>query len=126
MNLKRIFLIGACLIVIVVALGYGVAPSWFAQTFLGIESLPLNQAHILRAIMGLYLAMGLYWGWAAFHDRHADGALVTVLVFNAGLLLGRAFSMASDGMPAPLLQGYALIELGAIPAAWWLLRRSSA
>jgi hypothetical protein len=123
MTLKQVFLIGACASVIAVALCYGLAPSWFARAFLGIGELPTDIKHVLRAVMGLYLALGLYWGWAAFNREQADAAVVSILVFNAGLLAGRVVSIVADGMPAMIFLAYAAIEFTVLPVACWVLRR---
>lgn len=58
--LKQTFLVTAFVVVSIIALLYGVSPDWFASTFLGIANLDLNFAHILRAVMCLYLALGLF------------------------------------------------------------------
>lgn len=77
MIIKKNFLIAAFGMVLVIALLYGVSPSWFARTFLGIAQLDINIAHILRAIMGLYIALGLFWLHAAFHAPHHNVAVLT-------------------------------------------------
>jgi hypothetical protein len=53
MDLKKGFLILAFATVSVIALLYGIDPSWFARTFLGVTDLSVNFAHILRAVMCL-------------------------------------------------------------------------
>ena len=37
----------------IIALLYGIDPPWFARTFLGVDDLSVNFAHILRAVMCL-------------------------------------------------------------------------
>ena len=121
-NLKRNFLIFAFVAVTPIALAYGVSPDWFASTFLGIEVLDTNFAHILRAIMGLYLALGLFWLFAAFDPAYRNAALLTVVVFTAGLALGRIISYFADGRPQPLLILYIGLELVLVPIAYWVFR----
>ena len=70
----------------IIALLYGVAPFWFARTFLGVDELSVNLAHILRAVMCLYLALGLFWLYSAFNDRLRDTAILTTMVFAGGLV----------------------------------------
>ncbi len=60
MKIKKCFLLFAFLAVSIIALLYGVSPQWFAQTFLNVHVIPLDFAHILRAVMCLYLALGLF------------------------------------------------------------------
>ena len=103
MQLKKAFLIGAFVAVTIIALLYGVSPTWFAATFLGVTDLNLNFAHILRAIGGLYLALAAFWLYAAFNDKYRDAALLTTILFAGGLAAGRCVSLILDGQPAPVL-----------------------
>ena len=66
MKVKKYFLIFAFVTVSTIALLYGISPKWFVQTFLGLNELDLNIAHILRAVMGLYLSLGIFWLYSAF------------------------------------------------------------
>lgn len=84
MRMKQAFLILAFVMVSIIALLYGVSPQWFARTFLGVEDLNLNVAHILRAVMGLYLGLALFWLFAVFSTKHRNTAVLTTLVFAGG------------------------------------------
>jgi hypothetical protein len=53
MQMKKAYLILAFAVVSIIAPLYGISPSWFASTFLGVTELNLNFAHILRAVMSL-------------------------------------------------------------------------
>ncbi len=121
-SLKQVLLTCAAATVACIALCYGVNPRWFAQTFLGVSELNLNLAHILRAVMGLYLALSIFWLLCAFKKNQLDIALVTLMIFSGGLLLGRILSMLADGQPSNLLLFYAGIELAVLPLAWWLVQ----
>ena len=83
----------------------------------------MNFAHILRAIMCLYLALGCFWLFSAFSDRHRDTAILTTMVFAGGLFIGRVLSFIIDGQPAPLLILYAALEFMIVPVAWWIYAR---
>jgi hypothetical protein len=72
MSLKKAFLMLAFAIVSIIALLYGIDPPWFARTFLGADDLNVSFAHILRAIMCLYLALGCFWLFSAFSDTHTE------------------------------------------------------
>ena len=123
MNIKKAYLILAFSSVSVIALLYGVAPEWFAQTFLGLPQLGRDFEHILRAIAGLYLALGSFWLYAAFHPHLRNIAVVTTAIFAGGLAAGRVLSLALDGQPSPLLLFYLAIELALLPIARWVFRR---
>jgi hypothetical protein len=122
MQLKKAFLIGAFVAVTIIALLYGVSPTWFAATFLGVTDLNLNFAHILRAIAGLYLALAAFWLYAAFNDKNRNAAILTILLFAGGLVAGRCISLIVDGQPAPVLLFYGALEFAVILISYWVFR----
>jgi hypothetical protein len=117
MKAKKYFLIFAFVAVSIIALLYGISPDWFAKTFLGVDRLDVDLAHILRAIMGLYLAFGVFWCVSAFDDRLRGVAVLTTVFFSGGLVSGRLLSLAIDGKPSALLIFYMAIEFVLIPVA---------
>lgn len=123
MKIKKHYLILAFVTVSVIALLYGVSPAWFAATFLDVSALDPNIAHILRAVMGLYLALGFFWLYAAFHPPFRNTAILTTAIFSGGLAAGRIVSLFSEGRPAPLLILYIFMEAALAPFALWLFRR---
>lgn len=123
MRIKKFYLLLAFVSVSIIGLLYGVSPDWFARTFLGVASLDADLAHIFRAMAGLYVALGLFWLYAAFHDAYRKAAVLTTVVFCAGLVSGRLISLLVDGRPAPLLILYVFVELGLVPIGYWVLRR---
>jgi uncharacterized protein YacL len=120
--MKKNFLLFAFFAVIPIALAYGVSPAWFASTFLGIEMLDTNIAHIFRAIMCLYLALGLFWLYSAFNAAYRNPALLTVILFTGGLVTGRIISYFLDGQPQPILILYIGLEFVLLPVAYWAFR----
>ena len=122
-NIKKKFLVFAFLAVIPIALAYGISPNWFASELLGIEVLDINIAHILRAIMCLYLALGLFWLYSAFYKPYRNPALVTVILFTSGLVIGRVISYFADGTPQPILLLYIGLEFALVPIAYWVFKQ---
>lgn len=108
--------------VVIIALLYGVSPQWFARTFLGVVELNLNIAHILRAVMCLYLGLGLFWLFSAFSNKYRNVAVLTTVIFAAGLVIGRIISFFADGQPAPILLLYIFMEFALVPVAYWVFR----
>ena len=92
------------------------------RPFLGIEMLDTNIAHILRAIMCLYLALGLFWLYSAFNEAYRNPALLTVILFTGGLVTGRIISYFADGQPQPILILYIGLEFVLVPMAYWVFR----
>jgi hypothetical protein len=123
MHIKQAYLIFAFVAVAVIALFYGVSPDWFGRTFLDVNDLDAYLAHILRAVMGLYLALGLFWLYAAFHQPYRDAAILTTIVFCAGLVSGRLISLVVDGRPAPLLLLYVAMEFALVPIGLWVFKQ---
>ena len=115
--LKSGFLIFAALIVILIALAYGINPAWFVATFLHGSMVDTNWAHLLRAVMGLYIFMGIFWLYAARHPDLRNTALLTTIVFAGVLVSGRILSLMTDGLPSPLLLFYLASEGVLIPIA---------
>ena len=108
----------------IIALLYGVSPQWFFETFLVDSQNPsIDQSHILRAVMMLYMALGLFWLYSAFSDKYRDAGLVVLAIFCGGLVTGRILSVIVDGLPSPLLSVYIFMELSLVPVCIWLLRR---
>lgn len=123
MDLKSGFLILAFAMVMMIALLYGIDPQWFAKTFLGMTDLRVDFAHILRAIMCLYLALGGFWLYCALSDTQKNTAILTTIMFAGGLVAGRLLSFAVDGFPSPLLIFYAALECAVIPLALWVYKQ---
>ena len=121
-TIKKVFLLLAALTIFPVAGLYGIAPNWFASTVLGIATPYPNLAHILRAMMFLYFGFGIFWIYAAFNPPYRNPALFTVMLFPAGLVVGRIISYFIDGTPSPLLHFYLVLELIQAPLAWWAFR----
>lgn len=121
-RIKQIVLVLSAATIAGVASLYGVKPQWFAAHVLGIAAPYSNLSHLLRAMMFLYFAFGLFWLYAAFHAQYRNAALLTVALFPAGLVIGRIVSLLLDGPPSPLLFFYMVAELVQAPLAWWAFR----
>ena len=124
MNLKKALLVFSFLTVCTIALLYGVSPGWFFSTFL-LDSQPpsIDQSHILRAVMMLYIGLGLFWLYSAFSQKYRDIGIVVLCIFCGGLVTGRILSVIIDGIPSFLLVIYIFIELSMVPICIWILRR---
>jgi len=122
MLIKKYFLIFAAVVVSIIALLYGVSPQWFAQTFLDVSEVSLDIAHILRAVMCLYIALGGFWVYAAFNDVYRNVAVLTIIIFAGGLVLGRIVSLFADGQPSGILLLYVFMEFIFVPISFWVFK----
>ena len=111
MTKSRSFLIFCAVGLVPIALGYGAKPSVSLDALFGITVDTTNLTHIMRAVMGLYLGMVVFWLWGAFRRSKAGAALATCAVFMLGLAAGRILSVVLDGMPHWLLVVYAVLEI---------------
>ncbi|MFK8043648.1 DUF4345 domain-containing protein [Congregibacter sp.] len=94
-----------------IALGYGAAPSVTLEAVFGITVDTIKLKHIMRAVMGLYLRMVVFWLLGAARPALTTPALIACAVFILSLAAGRLLSFAIDGMPHGLLVVYACLEI---------------
>lgn len=126
MQLKKVLLVLSFVTICVIALLYGISPKWFFNTFLVTSQEPgIDQSHILRAVMMLYLAFGLFWLYCAFSDKYRDAGIIVLTIFCGGLVTGRVLSVIVDGVPSPILILYIFMELSLVPLCIWLMRRDN-
>ena len=112
----------AGIVILPVGLSYGLAPAVTLPWLFGIDATGTESQHVFRAIAGLYLAMGCFWIAAAAMPDLRRPALWSLLVFMAGLALGRLVSILVDGWPHPLLIVYLAIESVAAALVILMLR----
>jgi hypothetical protein len=122
MRIKQLYLVVSFLAVSIIAVLYGISPTSFARTFLNVPQLSVDFSHILRAVMTLYMALGLFWLFAAFNQRYRNFAVLTTLIFAGGLVIGRLLSLLVDGQPSTILLVYTALELALVPIALLVLR----
>jgi hypothetical protein len=108
---NRVFLVFCAVGLVPIALGYGAMPSVTLDALFGITVDTTNLTHIMRAVMGLYLGMVVFWLWGAFKPAMTGPALAGCAVFMLGLAGGRMLSFIIDGMPHWLLVVYAVLEI---------------
>ena len=126
MQLKKVLLILSFVTICIIALLYGISPQWFFDTFLLTSQDPsIDQSHILRAVMRLYIALGFFWLYCAFSDKYRDSGIIVLAVFCGGLVAGRILSVIVDGIPSPILILYIFMELSLVPVCIWLMRRDN-
>jgi len=108
---QRLFLLVFGVGLIPVALSYGVVPKHSLTRLYGLGEPDLATRHLFRAIMGLYLAMIVFWLAGALRPALRTPALWSTFVFVTGIALGRGLSIGVDGWPQPLFVFYLIIEI---------------
>lgn len=112
MSKESVFLLAAAVGLTPIALAYGLMPATTVPMLYGVEIDSVNIAHIFRAVMGLYLAMVIFWVLGATQEPLRFAALCSVVVFMGGLAMGRLLSLFVDGIPATALMIYLALEVG--------------
>jgi len=97
----KFFLLVNAIALIPVSLTYGFLPEGTLDLLYGIETTvnDINLKHMMKALMGVYLAMVFYWFIGAYKEKHQQGALRTLIFFMFGVATGRLFSFLIDGIP---------------------------
>ena len=112
MTKESIFLLVAAVGLTPIALAYGLAPAITVPMLYGVEIDSINVTHIFRAVMGLYLAMVIFWILGAIREPLRFAALCSMVVFMGGLAMGRILSLLVDGIPVAPLVIYLVLEVG--------------
>lgn len=90
------FLAVSGIIFIVTGLVMGVSTPLTLNKIFGIL-VQLNELHIFRAMMGVYVALGLLLVYGFFSKNHVHIVLNVELVVLTGLVIGRSYSLLFDG-----------------------------
>ena len=110
MKRESFFLIFVAAGVFPVALTYGVNPQVTLAYLYDIEVNSANLSNIFRAIMGLYIALNVFWIIGAFKKTLLLPAIWSLTIFMTGIGLGRLLSLILDGIPYPVFILYMLLE----------------
>ena len=110
MKKESFFLIFVSSGVFPVALTYGVNPQVTLAYLYDIEVNNVNLSNIFRAIMGLYIALNIFWVIGAFKKTLLLPAMWSLTIFMTGIGLGRLMSLIIDGVPYSAFLLYMLLE----------------
>lgn len=123
-SLSKLFLLIAAAGLLPIALSYGAAPDQSLPWLFAIEVNSVNLVHIFRAVMGLYLALIVFWLLGACKNTIRLPALYSLTVFMFGLAMGRLLSLTLDGLAHWLLSVYLILELGFGAVGLWLIHHT--
>jgi hypothetical protein len=111
MSARQIYLLVCAVGIIPIALSYGLAPQTSLGFLFGIDVPAPNGVHIFRAVMGLYLALAVFWFIGFRKVSVRQSAIWSAVIFMLGLAAGRVLSLLVDGPANWLLETYLLLEL---------------
>ena len=110
-RLMQLYLLAVVILIVPIALNYGLAPGVSLPMTLDIKVEGTDQTHIFRALMCLYLGAAIYWGVGAFNPSWQRMAVIWAIFFAFSLAVGRVISLIVDGQPSSLLVIYLVIEI---------------
>ena len=111
--------------VLAVSLSYGLYPEITLRYLYNIEVNSTNLANIFRAIMGLYIALSIFWVAGAFKKSLRLAALWSMTIFMTGIAFGRILSIIIDGFPYPIFLFYTGIEIFSALIGFYLINNST-
>ncbi|MEP2059215.1 MAG: DUF4345 domain-containing protein [Maribacter litoralis] len=107
---KHLNLLFSGIIVIIAGIVYGGHPTFVMPKLLGFQVVDLELKNMLRALMGIYIGVGVYWLLGAFKTKFWYGATVCNVLFMGGISFGRLVSTLFDGV-SPLFTPALILEL---------------
>ena len=107
----RAYLLLVAVLLVPIALSYGIAPATVLPKVLDIAVAGPDQTQIFRALMCLYLAASIFWAIAAFKPAWQRVAVIWAVFFCVSLAIGRIVSLVVDGPASPLLDVYLGLEI---------------
>jgi hypothetical protein len=109
--LMRLYLLFLVVVLVPIALSYGVDPASVLPKFINITVAGTDQTQIFRALMCLYLGTAAFWAMAAFMPAWQRTAVVWAVFFTFSIAVGRAISLIVDGPASRLLDIYLALEI---------------
>ena len=110
-RLMQAYLLFCAVLLVPIALSYGIAPAVILPEALDIAVEGNDQTQIFRALMCLYLAASAFWAIAAFNPAWRRPAVVWAAFFSLSLAVGRLISLIIDGPASRLLDLYLGLEI---------------
>ena len=97
--MKNLHLGVSVLCLLPLAASYGVAHDYLMPLLFDFDITTVDQAHIMRSTMGLYLGMAFLWILGMLVPTMWYTATISNVVFMFGLGSGQLLSFLIDGMP---------------------------
>ena len=108
---KKLHLIISVIVIVPVAMAYGIYPKTVLWYLFAIEVNTVGLTGIFRAMMGLYLAFAALWILGIIKKNYWQTATFSNVVFMGGLAMGRLLSLALDGQSPPIFLAGLVLEI---------------
>jgi hypothetical protein len=99
-TVKNLHLIVSVILIIPIALVYGLYPNVCMPILFNFKVETINLTSVFRAMMGLYIGVSIIWVVGIAKPKFWFSATLTNIFFMGGLSLGRLLSLAWDGVPS--------------------------
>jgi len=109
-NQKNLNLLLSGVVVIMAGVVYGDHPTYVMPELLGFEVEDLELKNTLRAVMGIYMGVGIFWILGSIKANLWYGAIFCNMLFMGGIFFGRIVSTLFDGV-SPLFTPALILEL---------------
>lgn len=98
---KNLNLLVSGIIVIIAGVVYGGHPSYLMPLLLDYQVEALELKNMLRAVMGIYMGIGIFWLVGAYKTKLWYAATLSNVLFMGGISFGRLVSTIVDGISIP-------------------------
>ncbi|AZQ58678.1 DUF4345 domain-containing protein [Maribacter sp. MJ134] len=98
---KNLHLSLSGIIVICAGIVYGGNPSHLMPLILDFQVTSLELQNMLRAVMGIYMGIGIFWLLGARKEKLWYAATLSNVLFMGGISFGRIISTVFDGVSIP-------------------------
>ena len=98
---KNLNLLLSGIVVIIAGCVYGGHPSYLMPLILDYEVEALELKNMLRAVMGIYMGIGIFWLLGAYKAKLWYAATLSNVLFMGGISIGRIISTVFDGVSVP-------------------------
>ena len=116
---KNLHLLISALIIVPVAIIYGLMPNGILENIFHIKIEGIELSSIFRALMGLYIAMAIFWIAGSIRSEFRTAATLSNVFFMSGLAIGRIVSIFLDGMPSYIFLAGLIVEI--LLAVWGII-----
>lgn len=123
-RVTNLHLLLSAIFIIPIAFVYGLYPRKILPQLFDFTISGTDLSNIFRAIMGLYLAMGIFWIIGTVKPGLWHAATIANIVFMSGLAAGRMVSLILDGAPSFYFSTGFVVEV--LLAAWGIMNLRNA
>ncbi len=100
-------------------MAYGLMPNGLLENLFHFKIEGIDLSGIFRALMGLYIAMTIFWIVGIIRSEYWTAATISNVFFMSGLAVGRIVSLLLDGIPSYSFLAGLIVEI--LLAVWGII-----